>query len=69
MREIERTYDNIESREWRRDLVETLSLLVYEHLRREGLLRGDCGGAEGDRGAAGRAGPPAGPGGGREEGR
>ena len=67
MREIEKTYDNLESREWRQELVEMLSLVVYEYLKREGLLRRDGKVTEGDREATEHAAPPTEPGGRRGE--
>lgn len=69
MREIEKTYDNLESREWRQELVEMLSLVVYDYLKREGLLRSDGKVTEADRKTTGRLAPLAEHGRRREEGR
>lgn len=41
MRKIEKTYDNQESPEWRGELVELLSGVVYDYLRKEGFLRAE----------------------------
>ena len=68
MREIRKTYDDVESGEWRRELVEVLSLAVFDYLRREGLLRADVKAAGGSGGTAGGAPPHIEAGGRREEG-
>jgi len=41
MREVEKTYDGLESREWKRELVGLLAGMVCDYLKGEGLLRAD----------------------------
>ena len=69
MREIRKTYDDLESREWRQELIASLSLAVFDYLRREGLLRADGRSAGGSEGAAEGAPPCIEAGGRQKEGR
>jgi hypothetical protein len=41
VRKVEKTYDDLESPEWREELVELLSGVVYDYLRGRGLLRSE----------------------------
>ena len=43
MRKVEKNYDGRESPEWKGELVELLSGVVYDYLRGEGLLRAEDG--------------------------
>ena len=41
MRKVEKIYDDRESPEWKGELVELLSGVLYDYLRGEGLLRSE----------------------------
>jgi hypothetical protein len=41
MKEVEKAYDGLESREWKMELVGLLAGMVCDYLKGEGLLRAD----------------------------